>query len=278
MNDWDSVIDRAGSHHCAALTIRSAAFVVSGPPSPTNPGHRTRRTRLMENPMSAPEKIATEARTEFGKGAARRIRREDKIPAVVYGHGNEPVHVILPGHQTMMALKHGGANALLALDIDGKEQLALTKDVQVDPIRRVIEHVDFVAVKRGEKVTVDVPVHVVGDAAPDTLVVTENAVVSVEAEATHIPEFFEVSVEGAASGTQVLAKDLDLPSGTTLLADEDLLIVNVTEQISAEALEAELAEAEAEVGIEHDAPESETEAAEGDEAPAEESGEATDSE
>ena len=165
-------------------------------------------------------RLQAEARTQFGKGAARRIRREDKIPAVIYGHGNEPVHVILPGHQTMMALKHGGANALLALDIDGTEQLALTKDVQVDPIRRVIEHLDFVAVKRGEKVTVDVPIHVVGDAAPDTLVVTENAVVSVEAEATHIPEFFEVSVEGAPSGTQVLAKDLDLPKGTTLLADE----------------------------------------------------------
>jgi len=227
--------------------------------------------------MSAPEKIAAEARTEFGKGAARRIRREHKIPAVVYGHGNDPIHVILPGHQTMMALKHGGANALLALDIDGSEQLALTKDVQVDPIRRVIEHVDFVAVTRGEKVTVDVPVHVVGDAAPETLVVTENAVVSVEAEATHIPEFFEVSVEGAEIGTQVHAKDLVLPSGTTLLADEELLIVNVTQQISAEALEAELEEAEAEAGIEHDAPESE-DAAEGDEAAADDAAEDSDSE
>ena len=202
--------------------------------------------------MSAPEKIAAEPRTEFGKGAARRIRREHKIPAVIYGHGNEPVHVILPGHQTMMAIKHGGANALLSLEIDGSEQLALTKDVQVDPIRRVIEHLDFVAVKRGEKVVVDVPIHVVGDAAPETLVVTENAVVSVEAEATHIPESFEVSVEGAEIGTQVHAKDLDLPSGTTLLADEDLLIVNVTQQISAEALEAELEEAEAEAGIERE--------------------------
>ncbi|WP_107771157.1 50S ribosomal protein L25/general stress protein Ctc [Nocardioides sediminis] len=201
--------------------------------------------------MSA-EKITAETRTEFGKGAARRIRREHKIPAVIYGHGNEPVHVTLPGHDTMMALKHGGANALLELDIDGTEQLALTKDVQVDPIRRVIEHVDFVAVKRGEKVTVDVPIHVVGDAAAETLVVTENAVVSVEAEATHIPEWFEVSVEGAEIGTQIHAKDLTLPSGTTLLADEELLIVNVTQQISAEALEAELEEAEAEAGIEHE--------------------------
>ena len=230
--------------------------------------------------MSAPEKIAAEPRTEFGKGAARRIRRDDKIPAVIYGHGNDPIHVILPGHQTMMALKHGGANALLALDIDGSEQLALTKDVQVDPIRRVIEHLDFVAVKRGEKVVVDVPIHVVGDAAPETLVVTENAVVSVEAEATHIPEFFEVSVEGAAAGTQIHAKDLALPSGTTLLADEELLIVNVTQQVSAEALEAELAEAEADAGIEHDAPEGETEGGEGDDAPAEGAaeGESTDSE
>ena len=219
--------------------------------------------------MSAPEKIAAEPRTEFGKGAARRNRREDKIPAVIYGHGNEPVHVILPGHQTMMALKHGGANALLALDVEGSEQLALTKDVQVDPIRRVIEHLDFVAVIRGEKVTVDVPIHVVGDAAPETLVVTENSVVSVEAEATHIPEFFEVSVQGAAIGTQIHAKDLDLPEGTTLLADDELLIVNVTQQISAEALEAELEEAEAEAGIEHDAPEAEVAEAEG-EAPAEE--------
>ena len=140
----------------------------------------------------------------------------------------------------------------LYFDVDGSEQLALTKDVQIDPIRRVIEHLDFVAVRRGEKVTVDVPIHVVGDAASETLVVNENTVVSVEAEATHIPEFFEVSVEGAAAGTQILAKDLTLPSGTTLLADEELLIVNVTEQISAEALEAELEEAEAEAGIERE--------------------------
>jgi large subunit ribosomal protein L25 len=207
--------------------------------------------------MSEAEKITTESRTEFGKGAARRIRRDNKIPAVIYGHGNDPVHVILPGHQTMMALRHGGANALLALDVEGAEQLAIPKDVQVDPIRRVIEHIDFVAVRRGEKVTVDVPIHVVGEAAPDTLVVNENNVVSVEAEATHIPEFFEVSVEGLTEGTQILARDLDLPEGTTLLADEELLIVNVTQQISAEALEAELEEAEADLGIEHDASDAE---------------------
>ena len=208
--------------------------------------------------MSAPEKITAEARTEFGKGAARRIRRENKIPAVIYGHGNEPVHVILPGHQTMMALKHAGANALLALDVDGSEQLALAKDIQIDPIRRLIEHVDFVAVVRGEKVVVDVPINIVGEAASETLVVTENTVVSVEAEATHIPESFDVSIEGAEAGTQVLARDLDLPAGTTLLADEELLIVNVTAQMSAEAHEAGLEDAEADAGIEHDAPDAAT--------------------
>ena len=155
------------------------------------------------------DKITAEQRTEFGKGAARRIRREDKIPAVVYGRGDVPIHVTLPGHDTMMALKHGGANALLDLQIEGESQLALTKQVQVDPIRRVIEHVDFVAVKRGEKVTVDVPIHLNGSAAPETLVVTENSTVQVEAEATHIPEYIEVSIEGAQVGTQVHASDLD---------------------------------------------------------------------
>jgi len=217
--------------------------------------------------------LQAEPRDEFGKGAARRIRRADKVPAVLYGHGTDPVHITLPGHDTMMALKHGGANALLSIELDGDTQLALPKQVQRHPVRGELEHLDLILVRKGEKVVVDVPIHVVGDAAPETLVVTENAVVSVEAEATHIPEFFEVSVEGAAIGTQVHAKDLDLPKGTTLLADEELLIVNVTQQVSAEALEAELAEAEAEAGIEHDAPESETQteaaaetAAEGDSA------------
>ena len=199
-----------------------------------------------------PEKITAETRTEFGKGAARRIRRDDKIPAVIYGHGNETVHVTLPGHDTMMALKHGGANALLELDIEGKSQLALTKQVQVDPIRRVLEHIDFVAVRRGEKVTVDVPIHVTGDAQSETLVVTEHSTIQVEAEATNIPERIEVSVEGAAIGTQIHASDLVLPEGTTLLTDPDSLVVNVTQQQSAEALEAELSEAEAEAGIVHE--------------------------
>ncbi len=188
--------------------------------------------------MSA-EKITAESRNEFGKGAARRIRREGKIPAVIYGHGSDAVHVTLPGHDTMMALKHGGANALLELDLEGTAQLALTKAVQVDPVRRVIEHIDFVAVKRGEKVSVDVPVHTVGEAAAGTLVVTEHSLLSVEAEATHIPEFVEVSVEGAEVGTQILASEVTLPSGTTLLTDGETLIVNVTASPTAEQMEAE---------------------------------------
>jgi large subunit ribosomal protein L25 len=210
-----------------------------------------------------PEKITAEMRTEFGKGAARRIRRDHKIPAVVYGHGNDPVHLTLPGHDTMMAIKHGGANALLELDIEGQSQLALTKQVQIDPIRRVLEHIDFVAVRRGEKVTVDVPIHVTGDAASETLVVTEHSTVQVEAEATAIPERIEVSVEGAEIGTQIHASDLVLPEGTTLLTDPGALIVNVTQQQSAEQLEAELAEAEADAGIVHEEGEAEAAAPEG---------------
>jgi large subunit ribosomal protein L25 len=202
--------------------------------------------------MSDAEKIQAESRTEFGKGAARRIRRENKVPAVVYGHGNDPIHITLPGHATMMALKHGGANSVLELDIEGTSQLALTREVQVDPIRRTLEHIDFVAVRRGEKVTVDVPVNLVGEAVRETLVVTENATVQLEAEATHIPEQIDVDIEGATAGTQILASDLKLPSGSTLLIDPETLIVNVTEQISAEALEAELEEAEAEAGIERE--------------------------
>ena len=209
--------------------------------------------------MSA-EKITAEQRTEFGKGAARRIRRADKVPAVIYGHGNDPIHVTLPGHETMMALKHGGSNALLELDLDGTTQLALTKQVQIDPIKRHLEHIDFVAVRKGEKVTVDIVVHLVGEAAPETLVVTENSTVSVEAEATHIPEYIEVDIEGAEIGTQILASDLVLPQGSTLLTDPETLVVNITNAPTAEEVEAELEEAEAEAGIERD--ESDAEAAE----------------
>jgi len=206
--------------------------------------------------------IKAEPRTEFGKGAARRIRRASKVPAVIYGHGNDPIHVTLPGHDTMLAIKHGGANAVLNIEIEGKVQLALTKQVQADPIKGFLEHIDFVAVRKGEKVTVEVPVHVVGEAARETFVQLENNVVTLEAEATHIPESIEVSVEGAEAGTQITAAQLQLPAGSTLVSDAEQLVVNVTQAVSAEALEAELAEAEADLGIEHEPSDAETEAAE----------------
>jgi large subunit ribosomal protein L25 len=196
--------------------------------------------------------IKAEPRTEFGKGAARRIRRADKVPAVIYGRGTDPIHVTLPGHETMMALKHGGANALLSIELDGKTHLALTKQVQTDIIKGYLEHVDFVEVKKGEKVIVDVPVHITGEAKSDALVTTELQVVSVEAEATNIPEYIEISVEDAEVGFHVLAKDLELPSGSTLLTDDEQLIVNVTHAPTAEEVEAELEEAEAGAGIERE--------------------------
>lgn len=204
--------------------------------------------------MSDSTHISATKRTEFGKGAARRIRRAHQIPAVLYGHGSDPLHVSLPGHETMLALKV--QNAVLTLDVDGEEHLALAKDVQRDPIKRVIEHVDLVIVLKGEKVTVDIAIHIEGEAAPETVVTVENNTVSVEAPATDIPEHLTVSVEGAVAGTQVHASDLELPAGVTLDSEPELLVVNITQAISAEALEAELAEAEAEVGIEQDEPES----------------------
>jgi len=190
-------------------------------------------------------KLVATLRTSFGKGAARAVRREGNIPAVMYGHGTEPVHICLPGHQTMMALKL--ANALLTIEIDGKDQLALAKDVQRDVLTRFIDHIDLVVVRRGEKVTVDVPVHVVGAAAVDTVVTLENNTLALAVEATHIPERVEVSVEGVKAGTQILARDLVLPEGAELITDAEILIVNVTQAISEEALEAELAEAVAEL-------------------------------
>jgi large subunit ribosomal protein L25 len=216
-------------------------------------------------------KLVAEKRTQFGKGAARKIRRDHKIPAVMYGHGSEPVHITLPGHDTMMALKQ--VNALLTIELDGKEQLALAKDVQRDAIKPVIEHVDLVIVKRGEKVTVDVPVHVEGDAAPETVVTVDTQALQLEVEATHIPENVTVSVEGLEAGTQIHASQVELPRGAALLTDPEALVVNVTAQISAEALEAELAEAEAEAGIEHEEAEAPAEG-EVEAAPAEGEGEA----
>lgn len=170
--------------------------------------------------------LNVEIRTSFGKGAARKIRAADKIPAVLYGHGTEPVHLTLPGHQTMLLVRK--ANAVIDLSIEGTSQLALVKDVQTDPVRRIIEHIDLVIVKKGEKVTVDVPVHVEGESGPGTIHVQETTSISVEVEATNIPESLTVSIEGLEEGSQVTAADVELPKGATLLSDGETLIVNVT--------------------------------------------------
>ena len=217
--------------------------------------------------------LNAQSRTEFGKGAARRIRRANQIPAVMYGHGTDPVHITLPGHETMLALKN--PNALLTIVLDGKDQLALAKDVQRDAIKPVIDHIDLVVVRKGERVTVDVQVHVVGDAAPDTMVTVETQQIQVEVAATDIPQNVEVSVQGLRAGTQVHASQVPLPTGATLVTDPEILVVNVTGAITEEQLEAELAEAEAELGIEHE-PTDEEQAAEAasDEAAAESGDEA----
>ncbi len=216
--------------------------------------------------------LNAQSRSEFGKGAARRIRRANQIPAVMYGHGTDPVHITLPGHETMLALKN--PNALLTIVMDGKEQLALAKDVQRDAIKPVIDHIDLVVVRKGERVTVDVQVHVVGDAAPDTMVTVETQQIQVEVAATDIPQNVEVSVQGLRAGTQVHASQVPLPTGATLVTDPEILVVNVSGAITEEQLEAELAEAEAELGIEHEPTDEEQAAETSDEAAAESGDEA----
>ncbi|GAA1291892.1 50S ribosomal protein L25/general stress protein Ctc [Streptomyces sanglieri] len=171
-------------------------------------------------------KLAAQVRTEFGKGAARRTRRANLVPAVVYGHGAEPVHVTLPGHELMMALKT--ANVLIGLEIDGKDALVIPKAVQRNPLKGDIEHVDLLTVKRGEKVNVEIAVHVEGDLAPggNLLEYVQNTLL-VEAEATHIPESVTVSVAGLDAGASVLAKDIPLPKGSVLAGDEDAVVLQV---------------------------------------------------
>lgn len=198
--------------------------------------------------MSDANLLEASVRTEFGKGAARRTRRAGNVPAVLYGHQAEPKHLSLNAQAFAAILREHGTNAVLNLDIDGTKQLALTKSVVVHPIRRYIEHADLLIVKRGEKVTADVNVTVVGDAAPGTLVTQEATTISIEAEALKLPESIEVSVEGAEAGTQFTAGTLELPAGVTLAGDADLLIVNVIAAPAAEAAgeEEEAAAAEGE--------------------------------
>lgn len=173
-------------------------------------------------------RIAAEPRTEFGKGAARRVRRANKVPAVLYGHGTPPVHVSLPSHDLLIALKNGGANTLLRLEgLGAGDQLCLPKSVVRDPIKGSFEHVDLIIVRQGEKVTVDIPVNVVGEVTSDGMLDVLANTVSVEAEATHIPTEFEISVEGFQIGEAVHARDIKLPANVTLAGDPDAVIVHV---------------------------------------------------
>jgi large subunit ribosomal protein L25 len=184
-------------------------------------------------------RLAVEPRTEFGKGAARRARRAGKIPAVLYGHGSDPLHVALPALEFARVVREQGSNAVLSLDLDGRPQLALTKTITVHPIRRYIEHVDLLIVRRGEKVVVDVHIVITGNAAPDTLVTQELGTLQVEADAMSIPDEIEVSVQDAEAGTRVLAGEVPLPSGVELRTDPEYLVVNVVAASTAEDLEAE---------------------------------------
>ncbi len=228
--------------------------------------------------MSSQISLPAETRTEFGKGAARRLRRADKVPAVVYGHGEAPVHLSLPGHQTMLALKH--RNTVLSLDVDGAEHLALAKFVQRDPIRGTIEHVDFVTVRRGEKVQVDISVLTTGDPQGGTVVTVGLQSITVSADAMNLPENVHVDVTDAAAGFSVTAGQLDLPEGVELITDPDLVAVAVAETHLAEEVEA----AELEVGAgaataaaEAEAEEATETAGEGDVVPETDAGEAASS-
>lgn len=218
-------------------------------------------------------RLTAETRTEFGKGGARRTRRAGLVPAVIYGHGADPRHVALPAREFANAIRHGGANVLLTLDVEGGEQLAIPKSIQRHPIKGYFEHVDLLAVRRGEKVTVDVPVRLVGDVVPGGLLNHEANTISIEADATNLPTGFEVSIEGLEIGSHISAGDIELPTGSTLITDPSAMVLSIVEAPTQEEIEAELAEAAEELGIVEEAPQAEAEggaAAEGAEvAPAE---------
>jgi large subunit ribosomal protein L25 len=188
---------------------------------------------------STANKLTAAVRTETGKGASRRARRNGKVPAVLYGHGSDPQHLELDAHDFSAVLRHSGTNAVLTLDIDGKEQLALTKALEIHPIRRNIQHADLLVVRRGEKVTVEVNVVVEGEAISGTLVTQDANTITVEADVQSIPEHLTVSVQGAGIGTQFTAGTIALPAGVNLVSDPDTLVANVVAAPTAEDLEAE---------------------------------------
>ncbi|ANI41690.1 50S ribosomal protein L25/general stress protein Ctc [Mycolicibacterium vaccae] len=188
---------------------------------------------------NAPNNLTATVRTSTGKGASRRARREGRVPVVLYGHGTDPQHLELSARDFAAVLRHTGTNAVLTLDIDGTEQLALTKALEIHPIRRNIQHADLLVVRRGEKVTVEVQIVLEGDATPGTLVTQDANTIEIEADVQSIPEQFVVSVEGAEEGTQILAGQIELPEDVTLISDPETLVVNIVAAPSAEELESE---------------------------------------
>lgn len=200
--------------------------------------------------MSEDTTVHAELRENFGKGFARRLRAAGKIPAVLYGHGTDPVHVALPGHQMLLLVRH--ANALIELDIAGKSQLALVKDVQKDPVHQTIEHIDLVVINKGEKVQVDVPVVVVGESFSGTIVNQDATSISLDVEATHIPQHVEVDVEGLEEGARITAGEITLPKGATLITDPEVLVVAISVPAAAASDEGG-AEGEAAAGATEDA-------------------------
>lgn len=208
--------------------------------------------------MSNEIRIEAAQRADFGKGAARRARRDGQVPAVLYGHGIDPVHLNLHRHQLTMALRQG-LNALLTISVDGKDELALAKDVQVHPLRRVIQHVDLLLVKKGEKVTVDVSLELTGQAAPGGQEYLDLNELTIEAEATAIPDVIEVSIEGLEIGAQVLASDVVLPAGASLLTDPEVLVASISEILDSN-VDDEEEDAEAPIVIETAAKEADADA------------------
>ena len=188
-------------------------------------------------------KISAEPRTEFGKGGARRTRRAGKVPAVLYGHGEAPRHIALPAREFAAAIRHGGKNQIFNIEITGGgTALALPKAIQKDPIKDTYEHVDLLVVRRGEKITVEIPVHLTGEAARETLVMTESNTLAVLADATKLPEHLEASIEGLEAGTRVTAADVKLPEGVELAADPELVIAIISAE-QAQDLESDAGEA-----------------------------------
>lgn len=194
--------------------------------------------------MSTGVKITAEPRTGFGKGHARRTRKAGMVPAVIYGHGEEPRHISLPAKEFAAAIRHGGMTTVFDITVtDGHKTLALPKAIQRDVLKDGYKHVDLIIVRRGEQVTVDVPVHIVGDAVRGTLVVTEHDTISITAEALHLPEHLEASIQGLDAGQHVTAGDVKLPKGATLVSDPEMVLVLVSRAPTAEELEGPPAEA-----------------------------------